>query len=159
MALFCVLPMFFQKILCMMALCVTAVVFSGCLFFGFGFAFVCCFLFYHILQPTVSNAGTYVQWHFSNQLGVRAQGQWKVCFQFEWPVSSTGITGLTEELLRGFPCPIHRGVPLVKVWINCQNQAKWGLEWPLNKKTLSLWEWVLSVVNKSHRIKPVDSEK
>lgn len=30
---------------------------------------------------------------------------------------------LTEEL-KGFPCPIHRGVPLVKAWINCQNQAK-----------------------------------
>lgn len=155
MALFCVLPMIFQKTLCTMVPCVTAVVFSGCLFFGFGFGF-----FYNILQHTqclmqarVYNDVFQTSWvsrHRGSERSVSNQNSQSA------PLASLE---LTEVLLRGFLCSIHKGVPLVKAQINCQNQAKWGLEWPLNKKTFSLWEWVLSVVNKSHRIKPVDSEK
>lgn len=107
LALFCVLPMFFQKILHTMVLCVTAVVFSGCLILVLFFFFK-----YNILQPTQCLMHTreyndmfqtsWVSWHGGSE---RAE----VCFQLEQPVSSTDITGPHRSTSERFPVPYSQG--------------------------------------------------
>lgn len=104
-----------------MVLCVTAVVFLGCLFFGFAF----CSFFGNVPQPTqclmqarvyndVFQTGWVSQHRGSESSASNRNSQ-------SAPLASPEIT---EVLLGGFPCPIHKGVPLVKIQISCQNQAK-----------------------------------